>query len=103
MSRTFVIPFLAVAFLAAPAFAPAALPGLSAPAQAATKIYRKKHITGTKRGTARATTVKSSKSNTSDRMGGAGGHGVLRATTVKSSKSNTSDRINLNSSKSNRY
>jgi hypothetical protein len=64
-------------------------------------------------------TVKSSKSNTSDRMGGGGGvraGGVARTTTVKSSKSNTSDRmgggggrgsgaldkaINLNSSRSN--
>ena len=71
--------------------------------------------------TARATTVKSSKSNTSDRMGGGGGRGTAaRTTTVKSSKSNTSDRmgggggakgggggggaakaINLNSSRSN--
>ena len=43
---------------------------------------------------ARATTVKSSKSNTSDRMGGGGGKGAAsRATTVKSSKSNTSDRM----------
>jgi hypothetical protein len=36
--------------------------------------------------------VKSSKSNTSDRMGGEGGKGTARATTVKSSKSNTSDK-----------
>jgi len=41
-------------------------------------------------------TVKSSKSNTSDRMGGGGGAkaaGVSRTTTVKRSKSNTSDRM----------
>ncbi len=41
-----------------------------------------------------ATTVKSSKSNTSDRMGGGGGgkgSGAAKTTTVKSSKSNTSD------------
>jgi hypothetical protein len=42
-------------------------------------------------------TVKSSKSNTSDRMGGGGGTkgagGVTKTTTVKSSKSNTSDRM----------
>jgi hypothetical protein len=39
-------------------------------------------------------TVKSSKSNTSDRTGGgAGAGGVARTTTVKSSKSNTSDRM----------
>jgi hypothetical protein len=46
-------------------------------------------------GSARATTVKSSKSNTSDRLGGGGGGqgGAARATTVKSSKSNTSDRM----------
>ena len=61
-------------------------------------------------------TVKSSKSNTSDRTGGGGAGGVARTTTVKSSKSNTSDRmgggggrgsraldkaIDLNSSRSN--
>jgi hypothetical protein len=63
-------------------------------------------------------TVKSSKSNTSDRTGGGGAKGaggVARTTTVKSSKSNTSDRmggggrgsgaldktIDLNSSRSN--
>jgi opacity protein-like surface antigen len=57
-------------------------------------------------------TVKSSKSNTSDRTGGGGG-GAARTTTVKSSKSNTSDRmgggggvraggaVDLNSSRSN--
>jgi hypothetical protein len=39
----------------------------------------------------RATTVKSSKSNTSDRMGGGGGGKAAKTTTVKSSKSNTSD------------
>jgi hypothetical protein len=46
-------------------------------------------------GTARSTTVKSSKSNTSDRMGGGGGGkgAAGRATTVKSSKSNSSDRM----------
>ena len=44
---------------------------------------------------AQATTVKSSKSNTSDRMGGGGGGkgAAGRATTVKSSKSNSSDRM----------
>jgi hypothetical protein len=41
-----------------------------------------------------ATTVKSSKSNTSDRMGGGGGKGkAARGKTVKSGKSNTSDRM----------
>ena len=40
------------------------------------------------------TTVKSSKSNTSDRMGGGGGgKGAAGVTAVKSSKSNTSDRM----------
>jgi hypothetical protein len=40
------------------------------------------------------TTVKSSKSNTSDRMGGGGGgKGAAGLTTVKSGKSNTSDRM----------
>ena len=49
--------------------------------------------TGQGGGTAKTTTVKSSKSNTSDRMGGGGGKGggTARTTTVKSSKSNTSD------------
>ena len=40
-----------------------------------------------------ATTVKSSKSNTSDRMGGGGGKGKAGRTKVKSGKSNTSDRM----------
>ena len=107
MSRkVFLIPMLAVAFLAAPAFAPAALPGLTAPAEAATNlnssrsnIYRNKNRRATtvksskSNSSDRATTVKSSKSNTSDRA---------RATTVKSSKSNTSDRVTtVKSSKSN--
>jgi hypothetical protein len=40
------------------------------------------------------TTVKSSKSNTSDRMGGGGGgKGAAGVTAVKSSKSNSSDRM----------
>ena len=73
MSRKFLIPTLAIAFLAAPL----AISGDAAQAEGAT----------------RATTVKSSKSNTSDRMGGGGGKGTARATTVKSSKSNTSDRM----------
>jgi hypothetical protein len=67
-------------------------------------------------GAASSTTIKGSKSNTSDRMGGGGGGGprsAAKTTTVKSSKSNTSDRMgggggrsparNLNSSKSNIY
>src|SRR5947209_4908803 len=69
-------------------------------------------------GPAQSSSVKSSKSNTSDRMGGGGGGGprsTARTTTVKSSKSNSSDRMggggggkggaakatNLNSSRSN--
>lgn len=39
-----------------------------------------------------ATTVKSGKSNSSDRLGGAAGGGAADATTVKSSKSNSSER-----------
>jgi hypothetical protein len=64
---------------------------------------------------AEPTTVKSSKSNSSERMGGGGGHG--RSAKVKISKSNNSERmgggggvshgpagvINLNSSRSNKY
>jgi hypothetical protein len=45
------------------------------------------------KGAAGVTTVKSSKSNTSDRMGGGGGKGAAGVTTVKSSKSNSSDRM----------
>jgi hypothetical protein len=63
--------------------------------------------------TSRATTVKSSKSNASDRAGQTTPRGTAKATTVKSSKSNQSDRAgsvkgssapagtNLNSSRSN--
>jgi hypothetical protein len=41
-----------------------------------------------------ATTVKSGKSNSSDRMGGGGGgKGAAGVTTVKGSKSNSSDRM----------
>jgi hypothetical protein len=40
------------------------------------------------------TTVKSAKSNSSDRMGGgSGGKGAVGVTTVQSSKSNSSDRM----------
>jgi hypothetical protein len=47
---------------------------------------------GSSTGGAGVTTVKSGKSNTSDRMGGGGGgKGAAGVTTVKSSKSNTSD------------
>jgi hypothetical protein len=97
-SGKFLIPLLATAFLAAPAFAPTA--ALSDSALAVTNLNTSRSniartktpraVGGTK---ARATTVKSSKSNTSDRMGGGGGRSTTRATTVKSSKSNTSDRI----------
>jgi hypothetical protein len=102
MSRkTLLIPFVAAVFLAAPTFAPAALPGLSGSALAAknlntsrSNIYRTKtRKAAVPKANARATTVKSSKSNSSD-----------RATTVKSSKSNTSDRARtttVKSSKSN--
>jgi hypothetical protein len=71
MSRKLLVPLVALALFAGPVDA----------AQA--------------EGAARATTVKSSKSNTSDRMGGGGGKGsaTARTTTVKSSKSNTSDRV----------
>jgi hypothetical protein len=106
MSRkVLLIPFVAAAFLAAPAFAPATLPGLSAPAEAATNlnssrsnIYRKK-VVGKQDNIYRTKViVKSGKS----KLGHP--HGNARTTTVKSSKSNTSDRvINLNPSRSNRY
>ena len=92
MSRTIQIAIAAAAFLVAPAalptVAPLLAPGVSGSAEAATNL----NTSRTNR--ARATTVKSSKSNTSDRMeGGGGGRGAARATTVKSSKSNTSDRM----------
>jgi hypothetical protein len=76
MSRKILlIPFVAAAFLAAPAFAPAALPGLSGSALAAknlnssrSNIYRTKaRKAATNKSNARSTAVKSSKSNTSDR------------------------------------
>ena len=103
MSRkVLLLPLLAVAFLAVPTMLPAAFgPGLSGSAHAVTNLNSSRsNIARAKRATIknnksnsyRATTVKSSKSNTSDRMGGGGG-GTLRATTVKSSKSNTSDRM----------
>lgn len=69
MSRRLPIALLAVAILVAAAFAPGPLGFTADAAPAKAK---------------RATTVKSSKSNTSDRA---------RTTTVKSSKSNTSDRM----------
>jgi hypothetical protein len=70
-----------------------------APAEAAknlntsrSNIYRE----GTPKGTTgpAATTVKGSKSNSSDRMGGGGGgKGAAGVTAVKGSKSNSSDRM----------
>jgi hypothetical protein len=65
MSRKFLIPLVAAAFLAVPAMLPSAF--VSAIAQDAS---RGKTI---KQPKARTTTVKSSKSNISDRMGGGGG------------------------------
>ena len=68
-------------------------------AEAATTVKSSKSNTsdrmggGGGKGKAGRTTVKSSKSNTSDRMGGGGGKGKAGRTTVKSSKSNTSDRM----------
>jgi hypothetical protein len=98
MSGKFLIPLLATAILAAPALVPTA--GLSGSALALTNLNTSRsNIARTKTPRAvgatkaRTTTVKSSKSNTSDRMGGGGGRSSARATTVKSSKSNTSDRI----------
>ena len=74
MSRKVLVPLFAAAFLVAPAIDPAlAYTNLNS---SRSNIYRNKHVTGTKQhGTTRATTVKSSKSNTSDRMGGGGGRG----------------------------
>jgi len=98
MSGKFLIPLLATAFFAVPAFAPTAGQSGSALAVAnfntsRPNIARTKTPKTVGARTAGATTVKSSKSNTSDRMGGGGGRNAARATTVKSSKSNTSDRI----------
>lgn len=87
MSRKVLIPLFAVAFLIAidSAFAWTNLNS------SRSNIYRNKHVTGTKQhGTTRATTVKSGKSNTSDRMGGGGG-----------SKGGANRKGNLNSSRSN--
>jgi hypothetical protein len=60
MSRKFLIPLIAAAFLAAPAFAPAAMTGLSDSAQAAVTIKSSRST-----GSYRATTVKTGKTNTS--------------------------------------
>jgi hypothetical protein len=79
--------FVLVASAAVPAAFGDKLQGLSNSAHAATVKKGSKQ-------TKRVTTVKSSKSNTSDRMGGGGGKGSAgKTTTVKSSKSNTSDRM----------
>lgn len=82
MSRKLLIPLVAAAFIAAPAFAPAPIAaGLSGSAQAKnlntsrSNIYRTEAQSGTKKG-ARTTKIKSTKSNTSDRMGGGGGKGA---------------------------
>jgi hypothetical protein len=101
MSRGFQAVLTAACFAFATLMAPPVI-GVSE-AQAATTIKSSKSNSsdrkrkGIKAGSgpaARATTVKSSKSNTSDRMGGGGGKGSAgRATTVKSSKSNSSDRM----------
>ena len=82
MSRYFLIPLTAI-FLASPAtIAPGLMPGLSE-ARAATNL-------NSSRSNRKA--VKSSKSNTSERMrGGKGAGAAAKTTTVKSSKSNTSD------------
>lgn len=92
MSRKVFVPLLAAVVLAMPAIE-SALAKAKNLNTSRSNIYRTKQVTGTQQhGTARTTTVKSSKSNTSDRMG-AGGHGsTARTTTVKSSKSNSSDR-----------
>jgi hypothetical protein len=82
MSRKFLIPLVAAAFLAAPAmltstFVSAMAPSLSGSA-VAQGASRRKTIDQLN---ALTTTVKSSKSNTSDRMGGGGtkaGGGVNR-------------------------
>ena len=98
MSRSFLAAALAAACVA---FAPCALAQVNQPSGGS--------------GAAKTTTVKSSKSNTSDRKGQTTEpSGAAKTTTVKSSKSNTSDRkgsaagatgpakaINLNSSRSN--
>ena len=57
-------------------------------------IYREGTPKGATGPAAMPTTVKSSKSNSSDRMGGGGGgKGAAGVTAVKSSKSNSSDRM----------
>jgi hypothetical protein len=94
MPRRALIPILAGAVF----FVPALTSPADAQTERATTVKSSKSNTSDRmggsggKGSARATTVKSSKSNTSDRMGGSGGKGSARATTVKSSKSNTSDR-----------
>jgi hypothetical protein len=100
MSRRFQVVLTAACFALATLTLPAIL--AISEAQAATTVKSGKSNTSDRNRkslkagggpAARATTVKSSKSNTSDRVGGGGKAHAARATTVKSSKSNTSDRI----------
>ncbi len=56
---------------------------------------------GSQGGTARATTVKSSKSNTSDRMGGGGGKGAANRMGGGGGKGSANRGKNLNTSRSN--
>jgi hypothetical protein len=87
MSRKFLIPFLAAAFLAAPAFAPLAMPGVSDSAMAATAksgTAKRKFITkdlpegGTKKRIfdrwGNQVTIRKAGDNTR-RVGGGGGKG----------------------------
>jgi hypothetical protein len=90
--------FLLVAAAAVPAAFGDKLQGLSSSAHAANVKKGSKQTRRSRWVTSldvrKATTVKSSKSNSSDRMGGGGGKGsAAKTTTVKSSKSNTSDRM----------
>lgn len=68
MSRTVLVPLFAAAFLVVPTLdAALAYTNLNS---SRSNIYRGKHIGNVKYGPTRATTVKSSKSNASDRMKG---------------------------------
>jgi hypothetical protein len=82
MSRKFLIPLLAAAFLAAPGFAPDTMTSLSGSAQAQ------------KTPTTKAKNLNSSRSNVF-RMGGGGGRkaGGLARTKIKSTKANASERM----------
>jgi hypothetical protein len=97
MSRKFLIPLLAAAFLAAPAFAPATMTDSPGSAQAKTKTKK----TGISTDTNRMGGGGGKKAAPAARMGGGGGHSVSRGGDGITGGANKS--IKLNSGRSNLY